>query len=663
MGWDADGFCGRCQLQLAECKCPRAATERKRRAARDADPPAPQTRRVPTSAGELPPHPGDDRPVWRGGQSSGDPIGMAPWPDSPNGQQAAAEPPEPVTLPEIPGYPVNSIPGPLRQLVSAAVAMGLHAPFAGGAGLAALASVAAPADLVISGSWTVRAALWVPLVDMPSTGKTPALKWGFGALRRLDDALMEDWRRAYAEWKQECKQIADRYLQEVAAWEDFGTKVVAAQGTLIAGDDAKPKRPPKPKAPQVPAAPAKPHRRLTTDATTEVLCRWLDEDDGSGGIVADELKTFIHGLGYYGVGHGGRDYGRYMELWSCQPWSMQRVGQGGASIGIDLYIPRPVVTICGCLTLDNAQLLGREGDGFRPRWLLHLGPGTFPQPTDAEPSVPDWDDTIGALYTDRRPRTWYLQGKARTLWELAAREWKARSRQPEPPSVVAALGKADEQCARIALVLAESLLPGAGGSIPQEAMTGAIAIMNYVLGCWGALLGGGTFALSRSGEMLNQAVDELVSWLEMQPDRKASRSDILRAHVAKVRKAKDLNIILDDYESTYPGCVQRGETPQGGGIAPVVVYAPARRTVLPMATPSAHTSESGSHARETAGHGTVSPGRDGVAIGNTVSGNTVLATPSPGLGGTWADQQAASEAAARRHPTPLDIPPRKGGGQ
>jgi len=58
------------------------------------------------------------------------------------------------------------------------------------------------------------------------------------------------------------------------------------------------------------------------------------------------------------------------------------------------------------------------------------------------------------------------------------------------------------------------------------------------------------------------AIDLLVQWLE---DRggTATRRDLLRAHVAGVRTAKDLDALLERYESVYPGCV-REETSRGG---------------------------------------------------------------------------------------------------
>jgi Protein of unknown function (DUF3987) len=492
---------------------------------------------------------------------------------------------DPVVLAAIPSYPVEAIPGPLRQLVDGGTAMGLHEAFLGGAGLAALASVCGPATLVLSGSWEVWPKIWVPIIDYPSTGKTPAHKLAFRRIHQMDRAVM------------------DAYKQELAGWKDAG------------GEDSGTDQPPRP------------IRRLAGDVTTEVLCRWLDSGDQTGCIAVDELKAFIHGIGYYGSGRAGRDFGRWMELWSSQPWSMMRVGDGGAKVGIDLYLGRPVVSICGCLTPGDQELLGREGDGFRPRWLPHLGPGLYPIPTDADPDLSSWDAAVTGLYDNREPRTWFLRGMARTRWERAARRWKERARGPETPSVAAALGKADEQCARVALIIAESLTPGRGGDIPDSAVTAAIAITDYVLDCWAAMGGSTSFAVSKYGEALNKAVDELEQWLERQPGRKAARSEIHNAHVAGVRKAKDLDVLLADYRDTYPGTIHT-EQPDGAGRPRTTVCAPVRSNYRPLANNSDDPPVGHQGGDITAGQSIASDTAEFLAMANNSAGQKFVANNS-----------------------------------
>ena len=310
--------------------------------------------------------------------------------------------------------------------------------------------------------------------------------------------------------------------------------------------------------------------RLINDITIEMTARWLARGDGTGGVDADELTEWLRSLSKYRQG-GGTDAARWLGLWSTQPWRYQRVDSH-----IDLLVRRPVITVCGGIQPQFLPLLGREGDGMRPRWLPHMS-----LTTELDPRAwltPGWDEAVTALYGDRNDRAWTMPPRSLALWRSAQKNWKGMQRGSESPSVTAALAKADEQAARIALVIAESLNPGAGGEIPAKAVTAAIAITDYTLDVWRALPGGETLALSRRDAELGEAVDKLAEWLERHGG-KASTRDILLAHVAGIRTAGKLAEVLAEYEATYPGSV-REETPeerQGKrGPAGTYVFAPRR---------------------------------------------------------------------------------------
>src|SRR5690606_31703666 len=163
------------------------------------------------------------------------------------------------------------------------------------------------------------------------------------------------------------------------------------------------------------------------------------------------------------------------------------------------------------------------------------------------------------------------------LWSAARARWKAAAGAGESASVSGALIKADILTARYALALAEGIEPGKGGPIPPEAMTGAIAITDYVVDGWRSLGEGRTLALSRRDEKLDRAVDQLAAWLRDHGGR-AIRRDLLLAHVAGCRTAKDLDALLARYEETYPGHVCKEKAAgAGGGRKPEVVYAPGAR--------------------------------------------------------------------------------------
>ena len=405
-------------------------------------------------------------------QAHGDPD--VPWPDgSREVRRASDEPVECGTdtgpadagphLPSIPEYPVDALTGPLREIVDAGLAAGLPAALVGGAALGALATVCGQADLAIYETWTVRPCLWVALIAPPGGGKTPAITLARRMLRDLDANMHAS------------------YSDQLQTWLATPAK-----------DRGEP-----------PADPT----RLINDITIEMVARWLAAGDGTGGVDADELTEWLRSLSKYRQG-GGTDAARWLGLWSTQPWRYQRVGAH-----IDLLVPRPVITVCGGIQPQFLPLLGREGDGMRPRWLPHMSLTTDLDPKAGRPA-PAWDAAITKLYENTNGRTWTIPGRSLDLWRDAQKRWKSAQRGLESPSVTAALAKADEQAARIALIIAESLNPAAGGEVPAEAVTAAIAIIDYTLAVWRALPGGEILALSRRDAELGEAVDKLAEWLE-----------------------------------------------------------------------------------------------------------------------------------------------------
>jgi DNA polymerase-1 len=435
-------------------------------------------------------------------------------------------------LAAIPEYPLGELAGPLADLAGASVQAGLPAALAGGAGLGALAAVCGPADLEIYDTWTVRPALWIPLIAPPGGGKTPAIKTARRKLRELDSAKHQQLREEMADWlavpkKERGERPADQ-------------------------------------------------TRLIDDITIEMVARWLDRGDGTGALDTDELSDFLRSMFRYRKG-GGTDAGRWLQLWSAEPWRYMRVGSGSE---LDLHIPRPVLTICGGIQPELLHLLGPDGDGLRPRWLPHVSPTADLHPAPGR--VPgEWNDAIEALYQARQPRTWALSREALQAWQAAQGRWQAARKQPESPSTFAALAKSDEQCARIALVIAESLAPGQAGEIPEAAMTSAVAITDYALDCWRALPGHDSLSYSRKDDAINSAIDRLAAWIE-QRGGYVTKREIRRHTPAGIRSTERLNEVLREYDKVYPGSV-RAETPEdradkdrSDGRYGTLVFAPRR---------------------------------------------------------------------------------------
>lgn len=502
-------------------------------------------------------------------------------------------------LPGLPAYPSGALIGPLADLVRTGTATGLPAPFLGGAGLATLATVIGNAELHISDTWTVRPVLWVPLIGPAGSGKTPSIDAARSKLRALDSATSVDY---------------------IAEWENWQSQPAKDRGE-----------------------PPQDRRRLVDDATLEAVALRMAAGDAVLGVDADELAEWLSGLSRYRSG-GSTDRTRWLSLWSSSPWTVDRAG------GRKLHIPRPVVSVCGGLQPHLAHLLGPDGDGMRPRWLphpsvdldLHWRPGDI---------SPNWAETINDLYHSRTARTWDLSDPAMKVWTDARNRWKTATRGLEAPSVVAALAKADVQAARIALVLAESQHPGQQDgvtSVDEMTMLSAVQVVDYVMDVWRAMPEHGTLALSRRDEVLDAAVDELAAWLERRGGM-ATRRDLQRARVAKVRTPAELDSLLHRYEQVYPGSV-RTERTGARGRKGIAVYAPRRGNAVSPESPVGTSpvtvtgDNSGDQSKETtpdvsAGRENVTTVTETVAAGDSSSGDsspvTVTATNGDRTSSGW----------------------------
>ena len=450
-----------------------------------------------------------------------------------------------------------------------------------------------PARLRLSDVKKVKAILWTALVGVASSGKSPAYEHAFSLIRA-----------AYVRQREE-------YAAKEAQWRE----IAEAEGKKTAGP-----------------RPVRPEPLELDDATTEAVARWLIArgEDASGSIVDDELSAFLEGLNQYKGGLGS-DLSKWLKLWTGAPLHIQRVGSGGTVNEVSLYVPEPVVSITGPLVPGNLHLLGKPGSGFRPRWLPFYAPPAPPAWHEAGPYPDEWTGCITSLIADRRPREWSLAGKARSRWEIARQRWHDWQYQPEPDDVIEALRKADTQALRMALVIAESVNPGAGGEISAEAVSCAIAIMDYCINVWRALPGNSTMTVSRREDVMDTAHRRLVAWLETRPPRTEGLPEGSKPRPGASRREvqlwlhespKKLNELILEHRDRWPGCVVPVKSDHGG--RPTVwLYAPPRgSTQASGAMLPQHRSESFKHPSsedKTPVQGNVTPIRSDVA-GDVASG-------------------------------------------
>ena len=463
--------------------------------------------------------------------------------DVPHPADTAEDEPEPEESPRlapVPKFPVADLVGPLADLVGSSE---FPAPLLAGWGLGILAGVSGMADVTIGDSLPLAGPLWVMCIAKRGRAKTPSFDYAAQTLRRLEIDARKRFKDELAEWR---KAEANK---EMPSYDR-------------------------------PTDPA----RMLDDITIETVAKLLDKRDGTGLVTVDELSGWFGRMGKYGSTGPGSERGRWLSMWSAQPWAYQRTSDGkNGELGIDIMLERPVVSIVGGIQPGLLSCLGSDTDGFPPRWLpfWYDGPKTGWAGQIYPPA--QWDAAVTALYEKRYPRNWSLTGEARDLWRMASARWMDQAEGDEASSTSAALDKADIQCAAVAKVIAESLHPGRGGPIPVEAMQCAVAIVDYCMDCWRAMPGNETFSMSRKDEVLNEGVNKLADWLEERAPsdlngrvlRWATSRDILRRHVGSVRTSAEAGLLIDRYRAVYPGHVIEYRPP-GGGRPGIAVIAPQR---------------------------------------------------------------------------------------
>lgn len=421
--------------------------------------------------------------------------------------------------PPVPQYPVDSLVGPLKNLV---MSSSLPPALLGGAGLAALAGLCANASLQVYGK-LMQPILWVPLIAPVSGGKSPALERAFREFEHLDIETHQHYRTEMGDWEED--------------------------GRAKAADDR----------PEDPTC-------IIDDITVEQLARSLNENPNRIAIY-DELSKGIKQIGQYKKNSGDRD--QYLKLWTGRSWRYNRV-----TGKIDFWIKRPVLSICGCLPDGRLDVLGEaDDDGFRCRWLPHLSSVVKP-PWRPDRPARRWYRVVHKLYAcNGEPREWDLKGSALALWVDASERWGKEISSNETSLTVAALAKADQQVQRIALVLAESMAPGKGGELPAEAMQCAVVLMDYVLNCWRSLETPDLLAFSRRDEALHKSVQSWADIARRSPDGRVRLRELRRQRAGGCRTPEKADDLLRAYKSYHPGSVVE-ESPPGGGLKVIWVCAP-----------------------------------------------------------------------------------------
>lgn len=231
---------------------------------------------------------------------------------------------------EPPSLPRGLLPEPIENYAFAqAETMGVDP---GGVAMAALAVCAAaiPDNIKLvmkryTQEWTESARLWVGLVGLPSTKKSPIISATIKPLARLDAELLRkfllEW-SLYEQMEKEARKKASRPVQKRLRLED--TTIEGAQEVLAGSPNG-------------------------------VL------------LVQDELSGFFGSMDKYSGHRGGaKDRGFWLQSYNGGPYALNRVGRGAG------IIPNLSVSLLGGVQPDVIRRLSSESydDGFLQRMLL-----------------------------------------------------------------------------------------------------------------------------------------------------------------------------------------------------------------------------------------------------------------------------------------------------
>jgi hypothetical protein len=273
--------------------------------------------------------------------------------------------------------------------------------------------------LLVKPGYFATASLYVGLVGIASSGKSPAINAAMAPVWSISRELHEKWRSVRDAWK-----AAD--------------KEVRGEEPILQRID-------------------------TTDPTTEALGPILAKNPRGLIVAPDEMTKWVLGMDQYKGGRGG-DRPFYLSAWCGSPIVVDRAKHMTEPI----MVPHPFLTVIGGLTPDMLTALpegeGRD-DGFVARLLF-----AYPDRVARRYSGDGIPDDVAAGWERVARRLWQLEmrdvdGKPASrvvkMTPKAARVWSAwcqahyaeQEADDFPDSLEGPWGKLEAYAARLALIL------------------------------------------------------------------------------------------------------------------------------------------------------------------------------------------------------------------
>ncbi len=323
--------------------------------------------------------------------------------------------------------------------------------------------------IAATATWSEPPHLWLALIGLPSTGKTPALRPMIEASRAIERAAEPAWQAAAAEYA----VLAEGARAIEEQWR------LALRKAIKEGEPL-PERPP---GADAPPEPPRPHV-LAMDATTEELQHLLAEQPRGLLYMRDELAGWLGNHDRYG-GHGG-DRAFHLESWNGGSYVADRVKYRGQPV----RIARAALAMLGGMQPDRLRdALAGADDGLAAR-LTYVWPDPAPiRPLATEPDAAAHGRRDMLTTTARRlyglamdgdptgepaPRMLRLAPDALALYDELRQDAMQRARSSR--GLAAGWhGKTPGRALRLALVYEMLAWAGGDGAEPRAVTADAVA--------------------------------------------------------------------------------------------------------------------------------------------------------------------------------------------
>lgn len=219
---------------------------------------------------------------------------------------------------------------------------------------------------------------------------------------------------------------------------------------------------------QVPPTPPAMTELVLDDATREAVASVHGRNLRGVVMVKGELVAWVSSLNQFKAGGKGDDKQFWLKVYSGEMVKVNRKGPAAAP-SEPIVIPRPCVTIVGCLTPDMLPAIrdDKRDDGWLDRILF-----AYPEPIFADEwteeeisgeAMEDWSQVVRRLW-DRKQYADAEQGRlrpfyvgmtdaAKVRWRQFIKEHRAELRHPEAAPFRGPWSKLEGACARLALIL------------------------------------------------------------------------------------------------------------------------------------------------------------------------------------------------------------------